>query len=220
MNRFELIIFDCDGTLVDSRTTIVRTMMEAFTTMGLPHPSENEIASLIGLALPDAFRLLLPHHDEETRKRGVDLYRFYYQKKANAGELQTELFPDVEKVLRVLEERSILLAIATGKSFAGLQRTLRDHQLGAFFPFLQTVDSAPSKPDPGMIENILQQTNIAREKTLMVGDTDYDILMGKRAQVPTCAVTYGCHSESRLREANPDFVIHHFADLLTEIDSV
>ncbi|MEO5355531.1 MAG: HAD-IA family hydrolase, partial [Magnetococcus sp. XQGC-1] len=132
---------------------------------------------------------------------------------ADAGELVTPLFPGVRTVLETLHNANVEMAIATGKSMRGLQRTLREHNLNTFFHSLQTADVARSKPDPEMIENILRETGSNPKETLMVGDTTFDIEMGHQAGVITCAVTYGCHSRERLAQARPHHWLERMADL-------
>lgn len=213
--RFDLVIFDCDGTLVDSRANIARIMNMALADAGLgdDHPEER-IGAVVGLSLPEAMRVLLPDEDETRRQGVIACYKAHYKRLADAGELRDALFPGVRETLERLREAGILMAMATGKSMRGVERSLAEHQLQPFFAFLKSADCAPSKPHPGMVEQILAESGQSPRRTLMVGDTEFDLLMGRHAGVVTCAVTYGCHDAARLATARPDHWIHRMTELL------
>lgn len=213
--RFELVIFDCDGTLVDSRANIARVMNMALLEEGLAEAMPVErIGGVVGLSLPEAVRVLLPTADEARRQEVILRYKAHYKRLADAGELRDPLFPGVVEVLERLQHHGVLLAMATGKSMRGVERTLNDHGLGKYFSWLKSADCAPSKPHPGMVEQILAASGISPPRVLMVGDTEYDILMGRHAGVVTCAVTYGCHPPERLARAAPHHWVQQMAELL------
>ena len=212
--RFDLVIFDCDGTLVDSLAGIARSANLAMRECGFPDgiPS-HAVAEVVGLSLEVAVATWIPEAGEPVQERVVAAYKAHYRRLADAGELENPLFPGVRAVLDALKRAGVTMAVATGKSMAGLQRTLRDHDLGGFFHALQTADLARSKPDPEMVERILEQTWDAPARTLIVGDTTYDIEMGHRAGIRTCAVTYGCHGRDRLARSKPHHWLERMADL-------
>ena len=213
--NYALVIFDCDGTLVDSLAGIARSanlaLIEAGFTDGI---SQHAVAEVVGLSLERSIATWIPEAEIEVQQQVVSAYKRHYRALANAGELVNPLFPGVREVLKILKRAEVTMAVATGKSMEGLQRTLRDHELGEFFQSLQTADLARSKPDPEMIERILAETFIDPAQTLMVGDTTFDIEMGHRAGVATCAVTYGCHDRDRLAQAQPNHWLEQMVDLL------
>lgn len=215
--HYDLIIFDCDGTLVDSLAGIARSAHLALTEVGFAEGiSLPAVAEVVGLSLERAVATWIPDADPQMQHQVVSAYKRHYQTLADAGQLANPLFPGVRTVLETLQQAEIVLAIATGKSIRGLQRTLRDHDLGGFFHFLKTADDARSKPDPDMIEKILQETWADPAKTLMIGDTTFDIDMGHRAGVATCAVTYGCHDRDRLARSHP----HHWLDRMADLPAL
>ncbi len=213
-NNYDLVIFDCDGTLVDSLAGIARSanlaLREVGFTEGLSHQA---VAAVVGLSLEAAVAVWVPAASETVRQRLVASYKAHYRRLADAGELVTPVYPGVRPVLETLQRAGVTMAVATGKSMAGLSRTLRDHDLAGFFQSLRTADMARSKPDPEMVTGILRETGRAPERTLMVGDTTFDIHMGRRAGVDTCAVTYGYHDRDRLARAEPHHWLHRMADL-------
>jgi phosphoglycolate phosphatase len=212
---YDLVIFDCDGTLVDSLDGIVRSANLAMVELGLADGLARErIAAVVGLSLPEAMRVLLPEASPEDHDRAVAWYKSHYKRLADAGELTTPLFPGVRSTLERLRDHGISMAVATGKSLRGLERTLQEQNLTGFFEVLMTSDHAPSKPHPAMIEQILAATRGTPARTLMVGDTEFDLEMGHHAGVGTAAVTFGCHDRERLALAHPDHWLERFVDLL------
>ena len=213
--KYTLIIFDCDGTLVDSLAGIARSANLALIETGFKEGiSSQAVAEVVGLSLERSVATWIPAAEIEVQQQVVLAYKRHYRALANAGELINPLFPGVREVLKRLKSANVTMAVATGKSMEGLQRILRDHDLGEFFQSLQTADLARSKPDPEMIERILEETVIDPAQTLMVGDTTFDMEMGHRAGVVTCAVTYGCHNRDRLAQAQPHHWLKQMVDLL------
>jgi phosphoglycolate phosphatase len=212
--KFKLIIFDCDGTLVDSLDGIVRSAQLAMNDMGYKRIlAHSDVAQVVGLSLIQAFEQILPEADPEEVERGVALYKAHYKHLADGGELTTPLYPGVRETLLQLQEAGFVLAIATGKSLQGLQRNLRDLDIGHFFTCLRTADHAPSKPHPDMLLQVLAQTGFPPQEALMVGDTNFDLDMGRAARVKTCAVTFGCHSKEQLAMSQPDYWLAKMNDL-------
>ncbi len=211
--NLKLIIFDCDGTLVDSLDGIVRSAQLALDDMGIERTlAHSEVAQVV-LSLGQAFMKILPDADAAQLERGVALYKHHYRQLADNGELTTPLYPGVRETLQRLQDAGFVLAIATGKSLKGLERNLRELDCGSFFSCLRTADHAPSKPDPQMLLQVLDETGFAAHEALMIGDTDFDIDMGKAARIKTCAVTFGCHSREQLQRCRPDFWLDDMADL-------
>ena len=214
--NYHLVIFDFDGTLVDSLAGIARSANLALVEAGFTNIPLHTVAGAVGLSLETAVATWIPEAETQVQQQVASAYKKHYQMLADAGELVNPLFPGVREVLETLKKADVSMAIATGKSTKGLQRTLRDHALGEFFQSLQTADEARSKPDPEMVEKILVETWLAPAKTLMVGDTTFDIEMGHQAGVATCAVTYGCHSRERLAQAVP----HHWLDRMADLPAL
>ncbi|MBF0132629.1 MAG: HAD-IA family hydrolase [Magnetococcales bacterium] len=211
---FDLVIFDCDGTLMDSLDGIWRGVNRAVRSQGMHRPfSHAEVATIVGLSLPNAFAHLLPDAGEETWEALTVAYKQQFRKLASEGVPEPPLFPGVLTTLQCLHDAGLVLAVATGKSMAGLSRSLGAYDLEKYFSFYQTADSAPSKPHPGMVIQILADSGLSASRTLMVGDTDFDMIMGRNAGVFTCAVTFGCHDRERLAAATPDFWLDHMHDL-------
>lgn len=215
--NYDLVIFDCDGTLVDSLAGIAKSANLALVEAGF-HDGihQHVVAEVVGLSLESAVATWIPEAEERVQQQVVSAYKAHYKRLADAGELVNPLFPGVRNVLKTLQKADVGMAIATGKSMAGLQRTLKDHNLGGFFQSLKSADVARSKPDPEMVKMILEETCIAPDRTLMVGDTTFDIEMGHRAGMSTCAVTYGCHAKDRLAKAQP----HHWLDWMKDLPAL
>ncbi|MBF0108318.1 MAG: HAD-IA family hydrolase [Magnetococcales bacterium] len=210
----DLVIFDCDGTLTDSLDAIWQGVNRAMAAQGLSRRfSPKEVAAIVGLSLEQAFAQLLPGTPGTVSQALGQRYREQFRRMIGEGMPESPLFPGVVDTLTRLHEAGMVLGIATGKSMAGLERTLQNHNLKHYFTFFQTADSAPSKPHPAMITRILAESGLAASRTLMVGDTDFDMLMGHGAGVATCAVTYGCHDRPRLTMARPDFFIDRMPEL-------
>jgi phosphoglycolate phosphatase len=212
--NFKLIIFDCDGTLVDSLDGIVTSAQLALDEMGYNRTlAHSEVAQVVGLSLYQAFEKIIPGAASSQIERGVALYKTHYKRLADGGELTTPLYPGVIETLRQLHSAGLVLAIATGKSLKGLERNLNELKFGEYFSCLKTADHAPSKPNPEMLLQILNETGFSPHDALMIGDTDFDMNMGRAAGIKTCAVTFGCHAKEQLAICNPDFWLDKMADL-------
>lgn len=196
MNRqFELIVFDWDGTLMDSEAKIVRCMQAAAADTGIADPGSEAIRNIIGLGLNEAMLALFPGESAARRAVLIDGYRRHF---LELDATDTSLFPGVIHGLTQLTEQGYLLAIATGKARRGLNRVLDDTGLRHLFVSSRCADEAFSKPHPQMLEDILDETGIDAGRTLMVGDTVYDMEMARNASVAGLAVSYGVHARERL----------------------
>jgi phosphoglycolate phosphatase len=211
VNRtLELIVFDWDGTLMDSAAGIVRCFERALEDASAPHPGVAVIRHVIGLGLPEAVSVLLPDADGDLKARVVDRYREHFLK-TDPGAM--ELFPGVRKGLEELAAHGFVLAVATGKSRRGLERVLVETGLKPLFAATRCADEAFSKPHPKMLEDILAQTGVAPERALMVGDTVYDLQMACSASVAALAVTYGVHGREALLEHGPVACLDDFEEV-------
>nr|CRH05666.1 putative HAD-superfamily hydrolase, subfamily IA [Candidatus Magnetococcus massalia] len=213
-SRYELVIFDCDGTLVDSLDGIARVLNIALEDAGLPAGlSHWQVGSIVGLSLDEAALALLPDQSKETRDKVVNSYRAHYKMLADEKQLDSPLFPGVRETLEQLKKDGVTVAMATGKSMRGVERVIREHHLEGIFDAIKTADCAPSKPNPGMINQILRETSMPPEMALMVGDTEFDIFMGRAAGIHTCAVPFGCHPRDRLEKSRPT----HWAETIPDV---
>jgi len=206
----KLIIFDWDGTLMDSVAKIVHCFSAALADAQAPDPGEAAIRHIIGLGLQEAVDVLLPQTDATVRALVIERYRAHFLHLDTTG---MELFPGVRKGLEVLAARGYLLAIATGKARRGLDRVLSDSHTAHLFCATRCADEAFSKPHPRMLEDILDQTGLTPDQALMVGDTTYDMQMAHSASMDGVAVTYGVHARELLLEHDPLACLDSFAEV-------
>ncbi len=212
------MVFDCDGTLVDSRHSITDAMCAAFSSSGFEPPSSRSVRRQIGLPLLAAVENLLPGADENTHTDMVKKYRAEFSGLRRRGEVKEPLFPDVQGVLNSLKDSGWLLGVATGKSMKGLVSTLERHRLMDIFFTLQTADIAPGKPHPAMMLRAMDEAGV--NSAVMVGDTTYDIEMARSAGALAIGVSWGYHDPAELRAAGADAVADRFADLPAIIESL
>lgn len=206
-----LVLFDMDGTLVDSQGAITGAMYEAFAGQGLEPPSRDAILSIVGLSLDLAMAELTPGADTVTQSALVEGYKSSYMvSRQGAGKAHSPLYPGTLDMLEALHAvPEYLLGVATGKSQRGLDAVIASHELTCFVT-RQSADHHPSKPHPSMIHTAMAETGVAPEHTVMIGDTSYDIDMGRSAGVTTIAVPWGYHPVDQL---NADHTIDSFAEL-------
>jgi len=196
--QFDLIIFDWDGTLMDSEAKIVRCMQAAAKDVDIPDPGAEAIRDIIGLGLNEAMQVIFPHQAPNRRTELVERYRRHFLELDNTG---MPLFPGVTQGLSALTAQGYLLAIATGKARRGLNRVLDETGMHHLFVSSRCADEAFSKPHPQMLEDILDETGVDADRALMVGDTVYDMQMARGAQVAGLAVSYGVHTRERLLDS-------------------
>mgnify|MGYP001553555409 CR=1 FL=1 len=209
MKPYELYIFDWDGTLVDSQKKIVDCLCGAATELDR-NLKRDEARGIIGLSLVVAVGRLFPDMSSEEIAEYIEIYKKHFW----SYPADSELFEGVEPLLQQLnQDPSLFVAVATGKSRAGLEREMDEFDLRKYFHVTRTADETCSKPDPLMLHEILEYTAVAPTRALMVGDTDFDILMGKAAGVDTLALRCGVHDEDRLKSAKPHAMLNSVADL-------
>lgn len=197
--RFELLVFDWDGTLMDSAAAIVFSIQESCRDLGLQVPARERAAHVIGLGLKDALSYAVPELPPQDYGKLAERYRHHYL----ARDPDIELFTGMREMLAGLKEKGHLLAVATGKSRVGLERALEATQLKSFFDSSRCADETHSKPHPAMLQELMQELQIAPEVTLMIGDTAHDLQMAVSAGVPALAVSYGAHPRESLTQFNP-----------------
>lgn len=211
MRDYRLLIFDWDGTLVDSIGRIVTAMHLAADQCGLQRHSDEAVKGIIGLALPEAIGTLYPElvqggHVEHFQSRYSDSYVAMDQQ-------PSVFFPGVEDGLRAMREQGYQLAVATGKSRRGLQRILQATGWETFFDITRCADETASKPDPRMLHEILAHCGVPAEQALMIGDSSFDLLMAQRAGMDSVAVSYGAQTLAALQMHDPKLSINQFIEL-------
>jgi phosphoglycolate phosphatase len=210
-----LVVFDCDGTLVDSQHVIVAAMGEGFGRNGLAPPPAEAVRRVVGLSLLEAVARLHPDGDETRWQALADGYRAAWQTIRAAEGVSEPLFEGARDVLDELDRRGHLLAVATGKSRPGLDMVLAHHDLTPLFVSLQTADRHPGKPHPGMLEGAMRETGSTPEETVMVGDTTFDVEMALAAGALPIGVAWGYHPRAALERAGAATILERFDDLLS-----
>lgn len=196
--RYPLIVFDWDGTIIDSAATIAECIRDASRDLGLEVPERERASHVIGLGLHDAMRMAVPTLPAERYPEFVASYREHFLARKDA----MQLFDGMRELLDDLATRH-RLAIATGKSRRGLDRDLEFHKLQPLFAASRCADETNPKPDPAMLLELMDELNGSKNKTLMIGDTSHDLEMARAAGVDALAVTYGAHPEEGLRACGP-----------------
>lgn len=199
-----LVIFDVDGTLVDSQADIMASMTAAFESAGLPVPSREAVLSQVGLALPIAPMELAPKAKAQHESMIAAYKQRYFGLRTEKGTPQSSpLFPHVRSVLDQLHaEDETLLGIATGKSRRGLDGLLDGHDMRPLFVTQQCGDDHPSKPHPAMLEAALSETGVPAKRAVMIGDTSFDMQMARAAGMLAVGVSWGYHDAARLKDAH------------------
>ena len=208
-----LVMFDCDGTLVDSQYVIVDSMQATFRAHGMPPPAPDAVKRIVGLSLPQAIGHLNSEANAATIENLVVGYKECFLELRASPDLHEPLFADVVETLTLLEESGYVLGIATGKSRRGLSAILETHGLAKHFVTLQTADDAPSKPHPGMLERAMAETGMAKDETVLIGDTVFDMEMALNAGAGAFGVAWGYHDTVELKAAGAHLVLDNLCDL-------
>lgn len=214
MSDLRLVVFDVDGTLVDSQAHIVAAMSLAFSDLGLDVPEREDILGVVGLSLPVLMPQLAPQASDATHHALVEGYKnaFMRMRIDNPAAATMPLFPGAKDTIAKLQsEPETLLGVATGKSRRGLDKVLTSHDLSKTFVTEQVADHHPSKPHPSMLHTCLSDTSVDVERAVMVGDTSFDMEMAKAAGFLAVGVSWGYHDRARLTAA--DIIIDQFEDL-------
>lgn len=208
-----LVLFDCDGTLVDSQHLIVATMDEAFQLCGRTPPSRQQTLSIVGLSLAEAMTELVPSAKPFEIRRLVDAYREGASRVRASGVEDTLYDGAAEAVTALARAGGTSLGVATGKSHRGVVRLFDHHGWHDHFATIQTADNNPSKPHPGMIVSAMSETGAVPETTVMIGDTSYDMAMARAAGCRAIGVTWGYHAEADLVRAGAHDIVRDYAEL-------
>lgn len=222
MNKtLRLVMFDMDGTLLDSQDFIFEAMRRAFAQMGLPELSRAQILSIVGLSLDRAVATLMPQLNDCEVHEAAELYKqcFIALRAEKGGEGAAPLYQDVLSTLEVLaSDEFLLMGVATGKARRGLDHAYKSHDIGRFFVTHQTADNHPSKPHPSMLLTALQETGAEVGNAVMIGDTQFDMEMAKAAGYHAIGVDWGYHPVDRLGSA--DQILSRMSDLPDYLTSI
>ena len=210
----KLIIFDWDGTLSDSVSRIARCIQLSAKDHQLPAPSFDQAKDIIGLGLREAILQLFPHASDDLVSAFATTYSAHYRQQDSSP---CEFFPQVLDTLKLLHQRNYLLAVATGKSRAGLDRVLTATNLTAMFHGSRCADETASKPQPLMLQELLGQFDLSPHQAVMVGDTEFDMEMAVNADMPRLAVSYGAHSADRLLKYQPLACVDQFSEIIKHL---
>jgi phosphoglycolate phosphatase len=207
--NFSLVVFDWDGTLLDSAAAIVASMQAAASDLGLVPPDETTARQVIGLGLHDALALALPGVPASEYQRFAERYRHHYL----ACDHELSLFPGARELVEELAATGCLLGVATGKSRLGLDRALGASGLKDFFHATRCADECSSKPAPDMLLEIMDELDMVADRTLMIGDTTHDLQMARNAGVGALAVGFGAHPRDALEAERPLGFFNGFPEL-------
>lgn len=206
----DLLIFDWDGTLFDSIDWIVACLQQAAVTTGLREPSQREARSVIGLSLKAALDTLYPGEDEATAHRLVTHYREIYHTRPLSS---LGLYRGVPELLESLRKAGYQLAVATGKARSGLDAALNETAIRHLFDATRCADETASKPDPLMVEEILDELRVARHRAIVIGDSLHDLRMADRAGVRAIGVSQGANDHEELMALSPVFCVAEIQEL-------
>ena len=212
--KVALVVFDWDGTVMDSIGRIVSSLRSAASLSELVVPTEHEAKQIIGLSLDPAFDILFPGITDKQRQLMFQHYREQYMLHDTTP---SPLFSGVEQVLQQLKDRNIKLAVATGKQRRGLARMFAETGLEKYFDTSRCADEAQSKPHPDMLQQILQELDVNAAEAIMVGDTSHDMKMAQAIAMPRVGVTHGVHGRDVLSQFAPKAIIDTMPELLQVI---
>ena len=207
--QFDLLVFDWDGTLMDSAAAITASLQAACGDLDLPVPSDEQARYVIGLGFHDALSYLLPGLDPARYPPILERYRAHFLK----HDANTALFPGAAETVASLRGAGFLLAVATGKSRRGLERSLAGTGLKDYFHATRCADEGHAKPHPGMLLELMKELDVAGDRTLMIGDTTHDMAMARAAGVARLGVAHGAHSKNDLLGYAPLACVDDFDSL-------
>lgn len=215
-----LALFDCDGTLVDSQHAIVAAMTAAATGLGLAPLPAVKVRRVVGLPLVEAIAALWPTLTGPMHERLASLYRDAFLSARQNSDNMEPLFDGIPEALAALNQAGILLGIATGKSMRGLLAVLERHDLRFRFVTLQTADQGPGKPNPAMVLRAMAEVGGAPARTVVIGDTTFDILMARGARVASIGVGWGYHDRAELVAAGADRIVGERGELPAAVEAL
>ena len=213
--RFDLVVFDWDGTLMDSTDVIATSIQRACVDLGLPVPSDERASHVIGLGLTDALSYAVPDLPRTMVPQMIERYRHHYLSR----DADLPLFPGVREIIVALKEAGRFVAVATGKSRVGLERALEASGLRLLFDATRCADECRSKPDPSMLFELGDELGVRCRRMLMIGDTTHDLQMASNAGAASLAVSYGAHPERTLEGHGALAIIGSTAELAAWLSS-
>lgn len=211
-----VLIFDWDGTLIDSTAKIIACMQQAARDATIEPPADEAVRNIIGLGLDEAIRSLYPRQAQNAREA---VRQHYARRFVEADQVPCQFFPGVREALDALQGEGFRLAVATGKSRKGLSRVLGNLGMESYFHSTRCADETASKPDPLMLRELCEEFSIRPTEAIMVGDTEYDLAMAHGFGMPSVGVSYGAHDPGRFGRWQPLAVIDAFEELLGLLDS-
>ncbi|MGE4373033.1 MAG: HAD-IA family hydrolase [Xanthobacter sp.] len=215
-----LVLFDCDGTLVDSQHLIVSAMLDAHAMHGLTPPSRERLLSVVGLSLAEAFTDLAEGDARYPVEAMAEGYRTAFMRLRDNNPPEP-MFPNARQVLEDLRARDdVLLGMVTGKARRGVDRVLAAHDMVGWFDTVQTADDAPSKPHPAMVLQAMQEMGARPEETIVVGDTAFDMAMARAAGAGALGVSWGYHPIEDLNRAGAQLLVHDFTQVPDALEQI
>lgn len=209
MKHYDAVIFDWDGTLMDSTFSIVESIQLASADVGLPVPSTMQASWIIGLSLESGLYKAVPELTADLMPAFIERYRHHFFQRDKS----IKMFDGAVPMLAELRQRTIPISVATGKSRAGLDRVLRAVELVGYFNTTRCADETQSKPDPQMLHEIMWELDLEPDRVLMVGDTTHDIHMAHNAGMDSLAVTYGAHDVPTLEKSEPTVIVESVPEM-------
>lgn len=207
--RYDLIVFDWDGTVMDSTAVIARSIQAACRDLQLPVPDDETARHVIGLGLQQALRYAVPDASEELYEPLTTRYRYHFLSQDES----IPLFAGARETIQELHDAGYRLGVATGKSSLGLERALLSSDMKHLFHATRTADRTASKPDPLMLRELIEELGVSAERTLMIGDTTHDLQLAQNAQVDVVALGHGAHPFEQLQELHPLALLDDFSQL-------
>jgi len=215
-----MVVFDCDGTIVDSQGALMEILHATFAEHGLSLPPRAEVLKGVGLDLSAAIKLLLPEKDSYEIDILCSTYKKFAVEYRQSDKPSDPLYPNAEYAISSLHDAGWLLGVATGKSRRGLDHVLNQHKLNDFFITKQTSDHVAGKPNPEMLYNAMSDTGVDANSVFMVGDTTYDMCMAVNAGTNAIGVSWGYHEIEELVQAGADIIVHSYDELLLFLEKV
>ena len=209
-HKAKLIVFDWDGTLMDSAAHIVACLQNAISELNLEPKTDDELKNIIGLGLREALFALYPQANDEELTSLTSRYREHF---FDQNATPCELFDGARELVEELEAKNYFLAVATGKGRNGLDKVLNETGMGKYFPITRCADESHSKPHPQMMLDLIDYYGVNAKEAIMVGDSEYDLLMANNAKAHSVAVTYGVHEKQRLLDCKPLTCLDSMNDL-------
>jgi phosphoglycolate phosphatase len=215
----KLVVWDVDGTLVDSRQTIFESMQSAFAAAGLPPPSYEAVRQVVGLGLAEGIGVLLPGAGAAELDRAADAYRAAFGAKVRQTGYVEPLYDGAAETLDRLRAGGWKIAMATGKSRRGVETIIRMHGWADLFDSTHCADDGPGKPHPAMVLEAMKALQMGPERTIVVGDTAHDMRMARAAGAYAQGVSWGFHTAEEVQEGGADHIAHDFAELNLRLDA-